>query len=289
MIEIKGNDNIKGCKFLEIDDNIFKNEIKERYLKKSIYLLHYPLGENVQYSVGTINVLFEDEYNIGHLCSSEKGSSGGPIINFVNYKVIGLHKGSKITGNYNLGTLIKKPIDAFTNHFKEDDFIIIYFLYNGIKNYFKIKKDDIIEEACIQFTSLFKLDIEKLLFLYNGININCKLSFNEIANFLDKEANKMTIFVYNTGMDKGENKKEKKKKIKILCDQCKNSNNAFFKCVTCLKNVCSKCREKHDKSHTIYDYDKVIYINFILNNKKLILRFKEMKNLKKYLKISHFK
>ena len=52
-------------------------------------------------------------YTIYHLCSTEAGSSGCPIIILINFKIIGIHKGSKSEKNYNLGTLIKIPIKEF--------------------------------------------------------------------------------------------------------------------------------------------------------------------------------
>lgn len=44
MIELKENDNINN--FLELDDNLFKNEVKAFYEDLSIYVIQYPLGNN---------------------------------------------------------------------------------------------------------------------------------------------------------------------------------------------------------------------------------------------------
>ena len=47
------------------------------------------------------------------------GSSGSPIINKANFKVIGIHKGAaKGAKNYNLGTLLKEPIQKFNEENK---------------------------------------------------------------------------------------------------------------------------------------------------------------------------
>ena len=61
----------------------------------------------MEYSPGVIKVIYLDNYNIQHLCPIELGSSGSPIKNLLNYKVIGVHKGSEVLSNWNLGTLIK--------------------------------------------------------------------------------------------------------------------------------------------------------------------------------------
>ena len=120
IIEIKTKDNIKDIVFLDIDNQIYLEDPNKIYHQNSIYLLHYP-NENIEYSIGVIKSIFSDKNNIEHLCNTEPGSSGSPIINLKNYKVIGVHKGSKNNNqNWNLGTFIIKPIDEFKNIFKPD-------------------------------------------------------------------------------------------------------------------------------------------------------------------------
>ena len=53
---------------------------------------------------------------------------------------------------------------------------------------------------------------------------------------------------------------------KIKCDHCKNENkgntyqNSFYKCCTCKLNLCPKCKNIHDKNHSVIDYeDKDFY------------------------------
>jgi len=50
-----------------------------------------------------------------HKCSTEHGSSGGPIILLNTVKVIGVHKGSS-NNNFNYGTLLQYPILAFNKN-----------------------------------------------------------------------------------------------------------------------------------------------------------------------------
>ena len=59
-------------------------------------------------------------------CSTDKGSSGSPILNLQNNKVIGIHNKNLIS--YNIGTLLKLPIKDFINKYfmeEEKDSIII--------------------------------------------------------------------------------------------------------------------------------------------------------------------
>ena len=112
--------------FLELDNNIWKNEKED---KQDIYLLQYPNGNDSCVSYGKIKDI--QEYEIEYTCSTEFGSSGGPIILLGSFKVIGIHKGSGKNKEdiifldiiqsdaYNYGTLLKYPIIEFKKKFEE--------------------------------------------------------------------------------------------------------------------------------------------------------------------------
>ena len=76
IIEIKEEDKIK--EYLELDDNILKDNEQIFYEGKSIYIIQYPKGQNGEeeacVSFGTLNKI--NEYNIIHKCSTDSGSSG---------------------------------------------------------------------------------------------------------------------------------------------------------------------------------------------------------------------
>ena len=144
MIELKEEDNINH--FLELDDNLFKNEIKAFYKDISIYVIQYPLGNNAAVSYGLSNGI--NNFEINHTCSTEYGSSGSPILNLANNKVIGIHKKSAKNFNYNIGTCLQFPLNDF---FGKDEIIINIIkkeneknneTYNNLLNkYEKIKKE----------------------------------------------------------------------------------------------------------------------------------------------------
>ena len=63
------------------------------YRNNSIYILQYPGGKRLGVSYGILKEIYEDKkYNFKHLCCTEEGSSGSPIINIINNKLIGIHK-----------------------------------------------------------------------------------------------------------------------------------------------------------------------------------------------------
>ena len=72
-------------------------DIDERYTENSdivyepsIYIIQYPSGKKAGVSYGIINNI--DKFNIQHYCCTESGSSGSPILNISNNKIIGIHK-----------------------------------------------------------------------------------------------------------------------------------------------------------------------------------------------------
>ena len=119
IVEIKEINILNQIKILEVD-SLNNEEPKNKYNQKDIYLIHYSLGNKVELSKGKINDI-DENFTIKHSCSSQESSSGGPLLNLLNFKVIGIHKGQSIDNVYNLGTLIKKTIEIFTQTFNENE------------------------------------------------------------------------------------------------------------------------------------------------------------------------
>ena len=123
--------------FLEIDENIFREESNLLYTKQSIYIIQYPKGDaGVSYGM----IQYIDNYDITHLCCTDNGSSGSPILNISNNKIIGLHK-EGVHGIYkiNKGTFLKFPINDFIDKYLKDKSI----KNNEVKILLNIEKEDI--------------------------------------------------------------------------------------------------------------------------------------------------
>ena len=116
---MKQNDGMQSDSFLEVDKDIYKDNFKQIFKKKSIYLLHYPKGIEICKSEEVIQNIREDNYTIEHYCDSTKGSSGGPLINLNNCKVIGIHKGF-YKNKINIGTILRTPIEKFYEQLNND-------------------------------------------------------------------------------------------------------------------------------------------------------------------------
>lgn len=112
FIEIKENDGIDDVRFLEIDLNIYDSNPNEYFKDKNIYSF-YQSDTSIVQCFGKIKEIDTKNNNIIHLCSSPKGSLGGPIINLETKKVIGMNKGSDKNKIYNLATFLNIPIQFF--------------------------------------------------------------------------------------------------------------------------------------------------------------------------------
>ena len=93
--------------YLQLDNNI-NRKANIDYRGKSIYILHYPGRKDISVSYGIIKTTGEDDnFNFSHLCNTEKGSSGSPILDI---STIGIHKEGS-NHNYNVGLFIKYGIN----------------------------------------------------------------------------------------------------------------------------------------------------------------------------------
>ena len=109
IIEIKESDKINDEMFFDLE----LNENNSDFYKKTIYTLHYPGEKGISVSYGILDEIFLDKkYEFQHFCTTDRGSSGSPILDIQENKIIGVHKAAK--GNaYNLGTFINYPVKEF--------------------------------------------------------------------------------------------------------------------------------------------------------------------------------
>jgi hypothetical protein len=106
--------------YLEIDVNIFNKNSEELYKKEPIYIIHYPGKDSIakiSYGEGIEKI---DEYDIKHLCNTEEGSSGSPILSAMTHEIIGIHKAVRRNKDkkvlYNIGTFLKFPLNELNDN-----------------------------------------------------------------------------------------------------------------------------------------------------------------------------
>ena len=96
---------------------------------------------------------------------------------------------------------------------------------------------------------------------------NCQIKFNEYKIFLEcQNGHKFKEMQF-----KEFNNSQNVDISKIICEICKINNKSivyghkFFKCLSCKKNLCPLCKEKHPNCHAIIDYEQKDFTCFIHN------------------------
>jgi hypothetical protein len=82
------------------------------------------------------------------------------------------------------------------------------FNVNGADIIIQCKEEETMENICKSLASKTGIDINKNLFLYNGLQINMNLPFEKQINEFDKERKQMNIVVFEQFQNQNENPKE---------------------------------------------------------------------------------
>ena len=221
IIEIKTKDKININAFLDIDDDLFYSS--KECVNKEIYVIQYPLGGKCSFSTGIVHSIVDED--IQHTCSTEKGSSGSPIIDLYKSRVIGIHKGYKNNNNNNLGTLIKFPIKEFITKFINNNITVTKININDEEDENKIEEiDDKIEEGNDIMVEDGKSEIV----------IKMEIRSGEINNRINIFGFKEAIKFFTDSKNRCDSKDEKAKYNQIMKDIRKqlpkiNSKNIILK------------------------------------------------------------
>ena len=262
IIEIKDRDEINN--FLELDDIIIDDIINkidknDRLIDETLYIIQYPEGK-LSVSYGILDKISEDKkYNFNHKCSTKGGSSGSPILNMNNNKIIGIHKeGHK--NNYNRGTFLNYPIKLFieqnidkfnelnkrlNNEINNKEFP--YKINNEINNKFKISDN-------YYFSSIDKVNFEEK-------PINIKEKNEQISD--NSELDTITM-IYNVRALKEENKIEKNKKdLQIFGEKFVYNNKPSIFLFFSKDNLKIIYKKKEYKFESYFDINKIEEDNFV--------------------------
>ena len=163
IIEIKEEDKINN--FLELDDKLFIDDSEISYEGESIYILQYPNGEKASVSYGILKKI--ENHIIKHFCSTNSGSSGSPILNLSNNKVMGLHQGNNERFMYKHGIFLKYPINDFIENYIDDNIDI---KKNNKKNQARLKYNE------SDYIGTYKNEI-KIQLKINDNDVNKKVYF----------------------------------------------------------------------------------------------------------------
>ena len=263
IIEIKKEDNVDGNSFLKIDEKIYQDNPFDFFAKKSVYIIQYPQYIDACVSFGIINKINEDDNKIVHYCTTNEGSSGAPIINLENNKVIGIHKASQKKFDFNLGTFLNNPINEFFSQFTSSINSI-----NSIKN-------SSITNSSIMNSSLKNSSINSYIYStishedYNEEDIENKNEIKITMKIEKGDVNKEIYFLDNTDQFKipHDNLKElNPNNTELFINNKKLKYQKFFIPLTedIYKIKLSFQNYIKDCSYMFYNCAKIVKINFKL-------------------------
>ena len=135
----------------------------------------------------------------------------------------------------------------------------VIFIYNGQQVIICCKKEDKMESICKKFGIKTDIDINDILFLYSGNQIDLKLTYEETINKDDLNRGEMTILIYeNNNLETNENISKKKSKF-IICQKCKEN------CLIDIKDykiTLWGCKNKHKSENLLLkEYEESQYID----------------------------
>ena len=167
-IEILDEDFISG--HFVVDEEFIKDQ---EFLTKSVFNLHFPLGENLKASFGDIIESKRKNNKLIYTAGTDHGSSGSPIVLANEFKVIALHKGvsknTNLENKKNMGIYLDKIIELIPKSTHPENKNIIKCLY-------EIKEDDVNKDTKI----------------YDNIN-NIEKNIDSISIFREDERKRRII------------------------------------------------------------------------------------------------
>jgi len=77
----------------------------------------------------------------------------------------------------------------------------VTFVFGGVEVIIQCTKEEKMKDICQRYANKIERNVNSLIFLYGGSNLNFELSFKDQANIMDKERNEMSVLVYKNEND----------------------------------------------------------------------------------------
>ena len=268
IIEIKNEDQIINNQYLELDNDIFKEKGYLHFEKQSIYNISYPNENEVSVSYGLINNIDHDK--IQHLCSTESGSSGSPIFNLANNKVIGIHYAGHFKFTFNYAYFLKHPIKEFIKKYSKE---IIhkksksehYNKDNNISNNSKNFDDSYLSKTNSTFNSISNISNNNSTYsAYMNSNGFYKYNSNGCINEIKKPKSNKHIKI-----------KENKIKIKLIVGKKDLNKKIYFLNESYLKGILNNSFVELYINNQNEKFEKYYITPKIEQKYSIILKFKK--------------
>ena len=95
---------------------INKDNFSSYFNYSAIYTMGYERNKNISYSIGMIKENKADG-KFYYLSHTDEGSSGSPIMNLNNFKVLGIHQGRIKNQPYKIGISLKNIVESTLNKY----------------------------------------------------------------------------------------------------------------------------------------------------------------------------
>ena len=114
------------------------------------------------------------------------------------------------------------------------------FIYEDKKIIIQCNENDLVKDICKKFASKLNLEMSSLFFICGGEKINLDLTFNNLLNTANKDANKISIIVFENKIEVSSKNVLKMKEV--ICPKC--GENARLK-ITNYKITLFECKNGH--------------------------------------------
>ena len=98
----------------------------------------------------------------------------------------------------------------------------VIFSYDGRESTIQCKSQDKMRDVCEKFVSKINVDINQIYFISGGNQLNLELTFNQLANTINKNSNEIKILV--SDKIKNISKENLKQSNEIICPECKKNS-----------------------------------------------------------------
>ena len=138
----------------------------------------------------------------------------------------------------------------------------VIFNFQGIDILIQCSQEEKMKDICQKFATIIERNVNSLVFIYGGSNLNFQLSFKEQANIIDKERNEIKILVYKNESDE------------LICPKCFEKINLNYEKIndikSSIKNIDDTIRGAKLMIENILRISTMDAINIQLKNVNLI-------------------
>ena len=168
----------------------------------------------------------------------------------------------------------------------------VIFNFQGVDILIQCSKEEKMKDICQKLATKIERNVNSLVFLYGGSNLNFQLRFKDQANIIDKERNEMKVLVYKNESDElscpkcGEKINLNTEKINDIKTSIKNIDDTIRGAKLMIENIIKICTM--DVVNVQLKNVNLIFNTLNEDIKKLTKKFDDLLNVKDIKKEINF-